>query len=269
MIWLTTLFMLIICAHLAKQALLEKRRYEATIVDGAADTDEGLFMQATKRFRPEAPESAVAAAQENSVLGRSVSFVGTHSARIGDAVERKAKQSLEHDDSSSLFGRATSKVSRKMETMGQGLERRIQSHQTQGSDESIRSPLSDDTKLARIASRVREQDDKFDSRMREKARRITLQGDDASNPEKQPYFNRMVAKVAKLLDSAEQGMFGKAVNRVGAMMDKQADTKLSANASDKEDFIIRTSRKLGDSMHAFDDRFINRFSHTNGPDTQR
>jgi len=275
MIWIATIFMLIVFVHLLRQAMAEKRLYEEGVDDAAMAADEGLLASAIGYFRVDPGDGTASITGDNSRFGRAVAKVQSKTEGLGERFERKKDDILSRDDESTLFGRAVSKVSEKSEQLGQKLDARMDAARNQGADASG-GIASEDTLMGRVAQRVTGMGEKFDAKIKEKAAGLKADGSTSMSGEGS-FMDKMTRRVSRQLNSEEGGLMARVTGRVSGKLDT-ADEMIASKVrdsageddfigrtaakmrqgEDQDDFIGRTASKIGPSIDAIDEKLIDK-----------
>lgn len=276
MIWIATIFMLIVFAHLLRQALAEKRLYEEGVDDAEMAADEGLVAKAIGYFAVDPGDGTASLSGDNSRFARAVAAVRSKTDGLGERIERRTSDALNRDDENSFFSRSVRKVREKSEQLGQKLDARLDAARNQTSDGG--GIASEDTLMGRVAQRVSGFEENLDSKIQEKASRLhagasgSMADDDGLmgsavgqvssrvNSEEDSFLERMSKRVSGKLDVAEEKIASRLQNfrESGDGDDLVGRTASKMKSDSDDDFIGRAANKIGPRMDAFDEKLIDK-----------
>lgn len=248
MIWIATLCLLAIAAWLFFNALNERRWVEAHSHDETVAADPGIlpdFSRMASTMRAEA-HGKVSIDQEDTRFARAVAKVREKSEKASEKIERRAAEARERDDGETFFGRAVAKVGGRVRELDDKLDTRMK----RAAESRASSVTEEDSFLGRAAARVARKEEEYGARMRQRVERKAAEYDPATQAERPPqpaiagdgFFERMVNRVSGRLDR----------------MERKLDTKAERARSADEDFLTRTSAKVGGRINEIDERIVDK-----------
>ena len=241
MIWIATLCLLAIAAWLFFNALNERRWVEAHSHDETVAADPGLlpdFSRMTSAMRADT-DGKVSIDQEDTPFARAVAKVREKSGKASAKLEQRAADARERDDGDTFFGRAVAKVGGTVNTIEAKLDDRAQR-----AAETRSGSLTEESSLfGRVSSRVARKEEEYGQRLHEKAvRRSATDEPPRSAGEEDGFFGRMVNRVSGQLDRMEQ----------------KIDAKAERARSADDDFMTRTSAKVGGKINEIDEKIVDK-----------
>ncbi|MFK8082871.1 MAG: hypothetical protein AB8B97_21535 [Granulosicoccus sp.] len=256
MIWICTLFLLVVAAWLFFNAMNERRWVLAHSHDETVAADEGLFPAFTALTGSGSlPHiGKVSIGQEDSRFARAVGKIQDTTAKYGEKffeskvaaarIDDPEKRPRSAREENTLFGRAVARVSEKVEKMDQKLDVKIKeaSSQTRSSADS-----ADEGVLTRVSRKVAATSDELSTRMANQARN-KAQGKVDDQPPPMAPGDRMFEKVrARVSDGMHK-------------FESTIDTKVAASrqsaASGDEDLMTRVASKVGNRIGELDKKFV-------------
>jgi len=248
MIWLITLFLLVVASYLALQALSERKLVESEIESGETlDDDPGLFMRMNERLNSDPKQGDIAIADDDSKFGKMVQRVQNKSANTEERIERKIAAATADDQADSFFERSISKVQTATESTEQKLSAKFASNDAVVSDQSIKD---DDSIVGRMVTKVGDGLKKSETKFQAKIDRST-ESEVTSLSDEGGFFASAIAKVSSGLESIDT----KVEEKLASVRSDDTDSELR-ELSSNEDFFSRVSGKIGDRVNQADDKIV-------------
>ena len=240
MIWIATLCLLAIAAWLFFNALNERRWVEAHSHDESVRADPGILpdFSAMMSKMSSGTDGRVSIDQEDSAFARAVAKVREKSEKVGERIERRAAEGRERDDGDTFFGRAVAKVGGTVN----GMDERLDARARRAAERRSGSVTEEDSLFGRATARVARKQEEYGARMRERVARKAAT-DQPARPA-----------------AEEDGLFGSLVRRVSGRLERM-EGKIDAKAAKArdgkdEDFLMRTSSKVGGRVNEIDERIV-------------
>ena len=241
MIWICTIFLLVVAAWLFFNALNEMRWVEAHSHDETVAADEGLFPSFTARTGtgPVGADGKISIDQEDSPFARAVAKVQETTSKYGDKfIESKvAAARIGNRDSrpesageeNTLFGRAVARVGQKAREMDHKFDSKMKS--TSG---YLRKVASDEESLlVRTSRKVAAKSEDVSQRVANRAKSMASgYGDDGSNSDRIDVLGKVSGGMEKV--------------------DSKAAPKRAAKAKPDEDLVTRVASKVGSKINQMD-----------------
>ena len=254
MIWIATLCLLAIIAWLFLNALNERRWVESHSHDESVAADKGLipdFSTLTARMKSDADGGRVSLDHEDSRFARAVKKVQERSAGIGERLEQRAAAGRTREDGDTFFGRMVEKVGGAATRLDDKLEDRMK-RQASGEPRSI---TDEDSFFGRATARVNRKQEEYGQRVRERVERKAATDQPAGSVEDEGVFGRMVSKVSGRLDKVERRLDDQAAKARGDK-DTTVTAAVAGGGEDKEDLLIRASRRIGTRINEIDEKIV-------------
>ena len=264
MIWIATLCLLAVIAWLFVNALNERRWVQAHSHDEGVAADKGIipdFSAMTARMNGHG-EGRVALDDEDTLFARAVKRVQSKGAKLGERIERRAAAGRERDDRESFFGRAVERIG----GAATRLDDRLDARARRKASAERRSATEEDTFFGRATARVARKQEEYGQRMRERVQRkagTATGGATAGAGTGGAAATTQGGGGQPRKSYADEGFFGRMVDRVSGRMERierpledRASKARGASGDDREDFVTRTSAKVGGRINEIDEKIV-------------
>ena len=239
MIWIATLCLLAIAAWLFFNALNERRWVESHSHDETVASDPGILPDLSRLTARSSTDGKVSIEQEDSPFARAVAKVREKTEKASAKIEERASRARERDDGETFFGRAVAKIGGGVNAMDDKLDARAK----RASDTRGGSIAEEDSLFGRITARVDRKQEEYGRRVHERA----------ASRAAEPTASRSVRD--------DGGFFGRMVNRVSGQLDRvegKMDARAERARSADEDFMTRTSAKVGGKINEIDEKIVDK-----------
>lgn len=255
MIWICSLFLLVVAAWFFFNALNERRWVEAHSHDETVASDEGLLSAFSTRTGtgPQSPDGKVSIDQENSRFAKAVQKVQDKTSGYSKKLESKLTEARNDDpaqgplsasEENTLFGRAVAVVSEKTSKMEESFKGKVQqgmsSRSSGDNGESLFertrkhvAATSDDVSK-RVASGAKNLAGNFsgDGKLGKSAALFSNAGDKVSSG-MQKFERKLGDKVASARES-DKDIVSRVAEKVGNTMEKMDKKRTTASQSESE-----------------------------------
>jgi len=260
MIWICTLFLLVVAAWLFFNALNERRWVQAHSHDETVAADQGFlpsFSTRTGSGTP-TPDGKVSISQENSPFARAVGAIQSMTAGYGEKFFESSAAAARIDDpekrprsareENTLFGRAVARVSEKVDRMDEKLDVKIKEASSQ-TRSSAGSAGTGEGVVARVSRKVAATSDGLAKRLANRSRSLAEDNNDADDQV------TTTAPGEELFEKLRQRVSGGMEKFEAQIESKVAATRKSA-ASGDEDLVTRVASKVGKQINKMDEKII-------------
>ena len=239
MIWIATLCLLAIAAWLFFNALNERRWVEAHSHDETVASDPGILPDFSRLSARLHPDGKVSIDQEDSGFARAVAKVREKTEKASEKIEKRAAEARERDDGETFFGRAVAKIGGRVNAMDDKLDARAKRAASAPSG----SITEESSLFGRATARVNRKQEEYGLRLHERA------------------ASRAAEPAASRSARDDDGFFGRMVNRVSGQLDRvegKMDARAERARSADEDFMTRTSAKVGGKINEIDEKIVDK-----------
>ena len=253
MIWIASLCLLAVIAWLFLNALNERRWVQAHSHDESVAADKGFlpdFSNLTARMKADA-DGRVSLDHEDTRFARAVKKVQEKGAGLSERIERKAEEGRSREDGDTFFGRMVEKIGGAANRLDEKLDERAK---RQASGEK-RTVAEEGSLFGRATAGVARKQEEYGGRVRERVTRRAATDQPTGQIGEEGYFGRMVDKVSGRLDKVERKLDDQAAKARG---DRAAPAPVVGNGDEKEDFLIRASRRIGTRINEIDEKIVDK-----------
>lgn len=253
MIWIASLCLLAVIAWLFLNALNERRWVQSHSHDESVAADKGFlpdFSNLTARMQADA-DGRVTLDHEDTRFARAVKKVQEKSAGLSERIERKATEGRGRDDGDTFFGRMIEKVGGAATRLDDRLDERAK----RAASGDRRALTEERSLFGRATARVARKQEEYGGRVRERVARKAATDRPAGRIGEEGYFGRMVDKVSGRLDKVERKLDDQAAKARG---DYVAPPPSADDGKEKEDFLIRASRRIGTRINEIDEKIVDK-----------